>query len=99
MVEQHILGNVVRVTLSLADKTGEAADPTNMRCRWTLRGSGIETEATVVADVSTGTAYADIVPAAPGWYDYRWWRSSGAKVAAEGTFEVLPSLLAQPDPA
>lgn len=96
----YVLGNLVRVTFSVTDSDGVAADPTAVTLR-VKRQSDAEAvytygvDAIVVKD-AVGEYHADLDPNQPGWWRWRWEATGSVEAAAEGMFEVTTSFVVLP---
>ena len=91
----YILGNLVRVTFSVTDEAGAAADPTTVTLRVQRHGDEetvyvYGTDAIVEKD-SEGEYHADIDPTDKGLWHWRWEGIGAVEAAAEGVFLVTTS--------
>lgn len=90
-----IIGEVVRLSLRVADLTGLAADPGTVTLK-VKPGSGVVTDylygaAPEVVRDGTGIYHADIALTAIGLWAYRWQLTTPNAGAAEGVINVSKS--------
>ena len=95
MSESFLIGEVARLSLSVADIAGAIADPGGVVLRVKSGSAAITAytygaDATIVRD-SLGNYHADLVLASPGQWAYRWELSAPNTGAAEGLFLVQKS--------
>lgn len=90
-----IIGEVVRVSLHVADLSGVAADPGSVTLK-VKPGSGVVTDylygsAPEVVRDGAGLYHADIALTATGLWAYRWQLTTPNAGAAEGVINVSKS--------
>lgn len=95
MLDEFIVGEVVRLPLSVTDLAGNAVDPGSVTLK-IKRGAGAVTAyaygaAPEIVRDATGRYHADIPVISAGQWAYRWELSAPNAGAAEGVFIVQKS--------
>jgi hypothetical protein len=89
MVNDYLIGNMVRLSAVFKDAADVAADPTTVSLVIKLRDGASET-VTPTKD-SVGNYHHDYTPASEGAYFYRFAGTGAVTAATEGSFTVSES--------
>lgn len=92
MANTYDVGDLVRVTGTFTDSSGNAQDPTAVYCAFKDPSGNVTTyqygQDAALEKSSTGVYYVDIdVDEAGVWY-YRWYATGTGQAAGESTFSV-----------
>lgn len=88
-----LLGNSLRINLTIREYDGTEASPLDLKLKVKRRDtSSVEAEVPLVM-LSGGVAYGDYYPTEVGFFDWRAYSEVDPRVAYEGSFEMTASLL------
>lgn len=93
MSDSHLVGELARLTMSIADNDGEPHDSEEISLKLIRPGSKSPITCNV-ADIkreTTGRYYFDVSTDASGHWYFRWELGNPVATAAEGGFDVKPS--------
>lgn len=96
MSARWIIGDAARLSVSITDAAGAAADPSALRLKIKPPSGAVTTYtyggAEIVRD-GVGLYRSDLLLSAAGWWMYRWETDAPSAGVAEGALEVTQSIV------
>lgn len=89
-MSNFIVGDVARLSLSIADVAGVPGDPSSLLLVIKSPGGGITTYTSEIVKDSVGNYHFDLALGSSGSYGYRWQSLGTNQGAVEGSLFVSP---------